>query len=1015
MLSVFGSLTSFVRRLGQTTLRRTSVRRLTHLRSIAGLIEKLEPRELLTIAGPRYDIGTPTLTDVWVDPVNGNDANEGSARTQALRTVTAAWNRIPMNQTLTATGFRINLTTGTYPESSLPNYWESRHGTPTCPIILQAVDGAGTARLPAMNLYDVRYMYLIGLRVESGGGDVLHFDASNHILLRNTTVVGLGNLATYDAPQEALKVNQSQYFYIEDCDISGAWDNAIDFVGVQYGHVVGSKIHRSGDWAMYAKGGSASLRVEGNEIYDAGTGGFTAGQGTGFEFMTSPWLHYEAYDIKVVNNIIHDTQGAGLGVNGGYNIVMAYNTLYRVGSRSHVIEVVYGERSCDGNTAQCSAFLAAGGWGTSRIGVVESIPNRNVSIYNNIVYNPAGFQSSSQHFAVYGPRTPSAGSNIPSPSYADEGLQIRGNIIWNGPADHPLGLDDSRLNIPQVLADNAINTLEPQFVNAAAGDFRPILGSNIFGATTYAVPDFTWTGLPTLPSVPTGNLSNAVLNDRDGNDRSSPSTAGAYTPATSQPAFSVNDLTIDEGNDGSTTATFTVRLNTATSDSVRVNYATANGSALAGSDYTLTSGTLTFAPGETSQTVTVNVLGDTTPEVDETLFLNLSGAVGATISDNQGRATLTNDDGALPNQTPVAATESYTVAEDRVLNVAARGVLANDTDADSDPLTASLVAGPAHGTLQLNANGSFRYTPSPNYFGSDSFSYQANDGHANSEVVLVSLTVTPDNADLHLIFDAGTGALSIIAESDQDVTLSRSGTGVRAVVNGRTDPRGTTIRAADVRSLLVTGGAGVNVFDLRSVTTTSFPLLTSVIVTCGTGNDTVYGSAFADDIQGGDGNDTFRGYNGNDTLRGGNGRDVLYGGNGNDVLSGDADNDLLYGERGDDTLNGGAGNDTLHGDNSGDAISGNDALSGGAGADQLNGYGGTDTLIGGADNDMLRGGNGNDILIGGSGNDSIDGGSGTDTVLGGSGSGRDLGDLIRDPVTQINEAFVFAANWIDAV
>ncbi len=503
-------------------------RRLLERSAGIGFFERMESRCMLSVTGPSYDIGTPTLTDVWVNPVSGNDANTGSDRTQALRTVTAAWNRIPMNQTLTATGFRINLTTGTYPASSLPNYWESRHGTQTCPIILQAVDGAGTARLPAMNLFDVRSMYLIGLRLESGGGDVLHFDASNHILLRNTTVVGLGNLATYDAPQEALKVNQSQYFYIEDCDISGAWDNAIDFVGVQYGHVVGSKIHRSGDWAMYAKGGSASLRVEGNEMYDAGTGGFTAGQGTGFEFMTSPWLHYEAYDIKVVNNIIHDTQGAGLGVNGGYNILMAYNTLYRVGSRSHVIEVVYGERSCDGNTAQCSAFLAAGGWGTSRIGVVESIPNRNVSIFNNIVYNPAGFQSAYQHFAVYGPRTPSAGSNIPSPSYADEGLQIRGNIIWNGPADHPLGLEDSRLNISQVMADNSIGTIQPQFVNAAAGDFRPTTTSTILAATTYAIPAFTWTGLPARPSVPTGILLNAVPIERSGTLRSSPSTAGAY-------------------------------------------------------------------------------------------------------------------------------------------------------------------------------------------------------------------------------------------------------------------------------------------------------------------------------------------------------------------------------------------------------------------------------------------------------------------------------------------------------
>jgi hypothetical protein len=78
----------------------------------------------------------------------------------------------------------------------------------------------------------------------------------------------------------------------------------------------------------------AYLRVEPNLIYDCGTGGFTAGQGTGFQFMTPPWIQYEVYDVKIVNNLIRDTEGAGLGVNGGYNILIAYNTLVRVGSRS---------------------------------------------------------------------------------------------------------------------------------------------------------------------------------------------------------------------------------------------------------------------------------------------------------------------------------------------------------------------------------------------------------------------------------------------------------------------------------------------------------------------------------------------------------------------------------------------------------------------------------------------------------------------------------------------------------
>lgn len=333
-----------------------------------------------------YDIGSPTLTDIWVDPVSGSDGNSGATRAQALRTVTEAWNRIPVGTPLTTTGYRIMLVAGTYPESSLPNFWESRHGTYQFPILIQAADGRGTATLGGdLNVFDTRYLYLLDLNiVPDPPGDAFHCERCDHILLRGLVMNG-GNQRE---AQETVKVNQSQYLYIEDSDISRAWDNAIDFVAVQYGHIQGNRIYSAGDWCMYLKGGSAYFRVEGNEIYDCGTGGFTAGQGSGFEFMVSPWLHYEAYDIKFFNNVIHDTEGAGMGVNGGYNILLAYNTLYRVGRRSHVIEVVFGLRGCDGDTVQCGSHLRAGGWGTTTVGVQEPIPDRNVYIYNNIVYNP---------------------------------------------------------------------------------------------------------------------------------------------------------------------------------------------------------------------------------------------------------------------------------------------------------------------------------------------------------------------------------------------------------------------------------------------------------------------------------------------------------------------------------------------------------------------------------------------------------------------------------------------------
>src|SRR5262249_30148638 len=78
--------------------------------------------------------------------------------------------------------------------------------------------------------------------------------------------------------------------------------------------------------------------------------------------------------------------------------------------------------------------------------------------------------------------------------------------------------------------------------------------------------------------------------------------------------------------------------------------------------------------------------------------------------------------------------------------VAAPGVLGNDADVEGSALTALLVSGPAHGTLTLNGNGSFTYTPNADYNGPDSFTYKANDGAADSNVATVSLTVSCDNA-----------------------------------------------------------------------------------------------------------------------------------------------------------------------------------------------------------------------------------------------------------------------------
>ena len=98
------------------------------------------------------------------------------------------------------------------------------------------------------------------------------------------------------------------------------------------------------------------------------------------------------------------------------------------------------------------------------------------------------------------------------------------------------------------------------------------------------------------------------------------------------------------------------------------------------------------------------------------------------------------------NTAPTANVDSYSTDEDTPLTVPATGVLGNDADGESDPLTAVLVSNPSHASgFSINGDGSFNYTPQPDFNGTDSFSYKANDGQADSGVVTVTITVNPVN------------------------------------------------------------------------------------------------------------------------------------------------------------------------------------------------------------------------------------------------------------------------------
>ena len=396
---------------------------------------------------------------------SGSDSASGS-RSDPLRTLGAAWRKIPLGN---SGSWLLRLKAGNY-RNGAPVYWESRGG----PITIESVDGRDAARLPGMNVYRVNKLTLRGVRLDDGG-DVFHCELCKRVTLDRVTLRG-------DGAQETIKINQSSDVTVADSDISGAGDNNFDAVAVRRIKLLRNHFHDAEDWCAYAKGGSTEVIVRGNLFSECGTGGFTAGQGTGMQFMASPFTHYEASSVLIEGNSVRDTEGAAFGVGGGANVLIRRNIATRIGSRSHVLEVGYGSRSCDGRPgdagrSRCASYIRAGGWGTTVVDDGDNfirIPNRNVLIYDNVISNPVNQASQWQVFSVAGAR-PGASGGVPRGRRADDGLRIVGNAIYDGGPEHSLGLGDgdcrsgSSCAPARVLANNEINGRIPTVTQRSDG------------------------------------------------------------------------------------------------------------------------------------------------------------------------------------------------------------------------------------------------------------------------------------------------------------------------------------------------------------------------------------------------------------------------------------------------------------------------------------------------------------------------------------------------------------------
>lgn len=192
----------------------------------------------------------------------------------------------------------------------------------------------------------------------------------------------------------------------------------------------------------------------------------------------------------------------------------------------------------------------------------------------------------------------------------------------------------------------------------AGSDYTAGSGTITFapGVTTRNVPvaiisDATDEPNETL-KVTLSNPVNVTLNDTEG--------VLTITDNDTAPAISIDNFATS--NEAALTHAVTIRLSAASGHTVTVNYATANGTATHNSDYNTASGTVSFAPGQVTKTFNVNVLADSLNEGNELFYINLSGATNASIADNQGSFTITDDDGAPAISIADAATSNENAA-----------------------------------------------------------------------------------------------------------------------------------------------------------------------------------------------------------------------------------------------------------------------------------------------------------------------------------------------------------------
>ncbi len=452
-----------------------------------------------------------------------------------------------------------------------------------------------------------------------------------------------------------------------------------------------------------------------------------------------------------------------------------------------------------------------------------------------------------------------------------------------------LGLDP---NTPPEANDDAVSMAEDTAVTidvlANDGDIdgdalSASIESGPANGMVIANPDGTFTYTPNTDFNGTDSFAYSISDGHGGTDTATVSVA--VTPVNDAPTAADDTVTTAQG----APVTIVVLANDGDVDGDALSPSLVSGAANGG--VTLNAGgTFTYTPdagfaGTDSFTYSVSD--------------GKGGSATATVSITVESA----------NAAPVARDDSAATDEDTAVTI---DVLANDEDADGDPLSASIASGPANGTVIANPDGTFTYTPNADFNGTDSFTYSLSDGQGGGATATVSVAVAPVNDAPNAVDD------TVAAVANMD-TSGQGGSTTFDVLANDSDPDGDPLNA----SLLGDASHGTVLVNPDGTFTytpdTGFTGADSFTYSLSDGKGasdwaTVTVSVSeANAITGTEGDDRLDGTDGGDRIFGLGGGDRLYGHDGDDLLDGGAGNDVLHGGAGDDVLIGGAGAERLYG------------------------------------------------------------------------------------------------------